>query len=192
MSTFVPKNTLIWALQPPTSEWDYALSNFPCRTRRNQNLIPLPECVSVNIRDINSCGRQWPFINLAEYLKRVFGQKRERTRGREREGSLNLLLNLINRLSLTSALWKLQIGIMESEAVYHLIGAGPWAHAPQENIKASDDVFVANGNLQQYRIPSEVSESWNVTYLFASWTYFTTSKCCHTSTILVWESIISC
>jgi len=85
MSTFVPKNALIWALQSPTSEWDDALSNFPCRTRRNQNLIPLPECVSVNIRDINSCGRQWPFINLAEYLKRVFGQERERDE-REKEG----------------------------------------------------------------------------------------------------------
>lgn len=154
MSTFVPKNTLIWVFQTPTSECDYAPSNFPCRTRRNQNLIPLPECVSVNIRDINSCGRQWPFINLAEYLKRVFGQERERER--ERKGSLNLLLNLINCFSPTSALGKLQIGIMESEAVYHLIEA----HVLCGGLKTTGDMLVGN-TIVQYTVPLVALESWD-------------------------------
>jgi len=35
------------------------------------------------------------------------------------------------------------------------------------SIKTSDDVLVANGNLQQYRIPSNLLESSNIACLFA-------------------------
>ncbi len=52
---------------------------------------------------------------------------------------------------------------MESGAVYHLIGADPWAHVLQESeVRTGDDVFVPNGTLQQSRIPSIVLESLNI------------------------------
>lgn len=66
---------------------DYTLSNFPSVALTETKISFLfPECVSVNIGDINSWGRQWPFINLAEYLKRVFGQESKSTKENERVG----------------------------------------------------------------------------------------------------------
>ncbi len=160
MSTFVPKNTLIWAFQPPTSERDDALSNFPCRTCRNQNLIPLPECVSVNIRDINSCGRQWPFINLAEYLKRVFGQEREEERGKGRS-TCSSIWSIVLVLPLHSENYKLE-SWNQGQFIISLEQTRELMFYRRVRFETGDDVFVPNGTLQQSRIPSEVLESWNV------------------------------
>ncbi len=161
MSTFVPKNTLIWAFQPPTSERDYALSNFPCRTCRNQNLIPLPECVSVNIRDINSCGRQWPFINLAEYLKRVFGQEREEERGKGRS-TCSSIWSIVLVLPLHSENYKLE-SWNQGQFIISLEQTRELMFYRRVRFETGDDVFMPNGTLQQSRIPSEVLESWNIT-----------------------------
>lgn len=88
LSTFVPQNTLIWVFRPsPQPVSGYTLSNFPSVALTETKISFLfPECVSVNIGDINSWGRQWPIINLAEYLKRVFGQESKSTKERARGG----------------------------------------------------------------------------------------------------------